>query len=291
MKPKPFDYVRVDTLPALFAALAAHDNAKIIAGGQSLVPMMNFRVAQPEVLVDINGVESLNHVGRDGDRLRIGAMVRYQDLIDSPLVRESLPLLSEALGHVGYPAIRNRGTLGGSVVHNDPSAEGGVALCCLGAELVVASAAGERIVPIAEFFVTTYLTDIAPHEVLTEIRIPVPAPRTGSAFREVAKRVGDFAIVNVAALVRVGAEGKVNAVSLALGGVAETPVSINVGPAVLGHPLDAARAAAAARLVDAASDPQDDNVAGAEYKRHVAGVLVKQALLAAYVDAIAKGGA
>ncbi|MBM4227065.1 MAG: xanthine dehydrogenase family protein subunit M [Gammaproteobacteria bacterium] len=289
MKPKPFDYVRVDTLPALFSALAAHDNAKIIAGGQSLVPMMNFRVAQPEVLVDINGVEALNHVGRDGDWLCIGAMARYQDLIDSPLVRESLPLLSEALGHVGYPAIRNRGTLGGSVVHNDPSAEGGVALCCLGAEVVVASAKGERVVPIAEFFVTTYLTDIAPHEVLTEIRIPVPLPRSGSAFRELAKRVGDFAIVNVAALVSVGAGDKVSAVSLALGGVAETPLSFDVGPAVIGHPLDAARAAEAARLVDALSDPQDDNVAGGEYKRHLAGVLVKQALLAAYIDAMAKG--
>jgi len=289
MKPKPFDYVRVDTLPALFAALAAHDNAKIIAGGQSLVPMMNFRVAQPEVLVDINGVEALNHVGRKDGWVRIGAMTRYRDLIENPLLREGLPLLIEALGHVGYPAIRNRGTLGGSVVHNDPSAEGGVALCCLGAELVVASATGERVVPIAEFFVTTYLTDIAPHEVLTEIRIPLPAPRTGSAFREVAKRVGDFAIVNVAALVSVDAGGMVSAASLALGGVAETPVSFDIGAAVLGRPLNAARAAEAARLVDEASDPQDDNVAGAEYKRHLAGVLVKQALLAAYADAMAKG--
>ncbi len=289
MKPKSFDYVRVDTLPALFAALAAHDTPKIIAGGQSLVPMMNFRVAQPEVLVDINGVEELRHVVRDGELLRVGAMTRYRDVIDSPLVRESLPLLVEALGHVGYPAIRNRGTLGGSVVHNDPSAESGVALCCLGAELVVASAEGERVVPIAEFFVTTYLTDIAPHEVLTEIRIPLPAPGTGSAFREVAKRVGDFAIVNVAALVTVDARGEVSAVSLALGGVAETPVSIEVGPAVLGRPLDAMRAAEAARLVDAASDPQDDNVASGEYKRHLAGVLVKQALLAAYAGALTKG--
>lgn len=289
MKPKAFDYVRVDTLPAAFAALAAHDNAKIIAGGQSLVPMMNFRVAQPEVLVDINGVEALRSIVRDGAVIRIGAMARYRDIIDHPLVRESLPLLVEALGHVGYPAIRNRGTLGGSVVHNDPSAESGVALCCLGAELVVASAEGERVIPIAEFFVTTYLTDIAPHEVLTEIRMPLPAPRTGSAFREVAKRVGDFAIVNVAALVSVGAEGEVCAVSLALGGVAETPVSIDVGRAVLGQPLDARRAAEAARLVDAASSPDDDNVAGADYKRHLAGVLVKQALLAAYADATAKG--
>ncbi len=215
MKPKAFDYVRVDTLPALFAALQTHDNAKIIAGGQSLVPMMNFRVAQPEVLVDINGIEALRHIQRDGMQLRIGAMVRYQDLIDSPQVRACLPLLVEALGHVGYPAIRNRGTLGGSVVHNDPSAEGGVALRCLGAELVVASATGERVVPIAEFLVTTYLTDIAPHEVLTEIRIPVPGPRTGSAFREVAKRVGDFAIVNVAALVSVDARGSERSVARA----------------------------------------------------------------------------
>ncbi|MBI4695649.1 MAG: xanthine dehydrogenase family protein subunit M [Gammaproteobacteria bacterium] len=289
MKPKSFDYVRVDTLPALFAALGAHDNAKIVAGGQSLVPMMNFRVAQPEVLVDINGVEALRHVVREGAVLRIGALARYRDVIDSPLVRDSVPLLVAALGHVGYPAIRNRGTLGGSVVHNDPSAETGVALCCLGAELVVASAEGERVVPIAEFFVTTYLTDIAPHEVLAELRIPVPAPRTGYAFREVAKRVGDFAIVNVAALVAVDTRGATTAVSLALGGVAETPVAVDVGAALLGRPLDAARAAEAARLVDAAIDPQDDNVAGGEYKRHLAGVLVKQALLAAHEDALAKG--
>ena len=289
MKPKAFDYVRVDTLPALFAALQAHDNAKIIAGGQSLVPMMNFRVAQPEVLVDINGVEALRHIRRDGMQLRIGAMARYQDLIDSPHVRACLPLLVEALGHVGYPAIRNRGTLGGSVVHNDPSAEGGVALCCLGAELAVASADGERVMPIAEFFITTYLTDIAPHEVLTELRIPVPAPRTGCAFREMAKRVGDFAIVNVAALVSVDARMEVSAVSLALGGVAETPVAIDVGRAVLGRPLDVVRATEAARLVDEAIDPQDDNVAGATYKRHLAGVLVKRALLASYADATARG--
>lgn len=289
MKPKSFDYVRVDTLPALFATLAAHDNAKLIAGGQSLVPMMNFRVAQPELLVDINGIEALRHVVRDGEVLRIGAMARYRELLDSPLLRENLPLLVDALAHVGYPAIRNRGTLGGSVVHNDPSAEAGVALCCLGAELAIASAEDTRIVPIAEFFVTTYLTDIAPHEVLTEIRVPVPAPRTGWAFREIAKRVGDFAIVNVAALVTADARGETTAVSLALGGVAETPVRIDVAAALLGRPLDAARAAAAARSVDEAIDPQDDNVASGEYKRHLAGVLVKQALLAAYADAIAKG--
>lgn len=288
MKPKAFDHVRVDTLAALFAALAVHDNAKIIAGGQSLVPMMNFRVAQPEVLVDINGIEALRHIQRNGMQLRIGAMVRYQDLIDSPQVRACLPLLVEALGYVGYPAIRNRGTLGGSVVHNDPSAESGVALCCLGAELVIASAEGERVVPIAEFFITTYLTDIAPHEVLTEIRIPVLPPRTGSAFREVAKRVGDFAIVNVAALVSVDARTEVSAVSLALGGVAETPVAIDVGRVVLGRPLDAVSAMEAARLVDEAIDPQDDNVAGAAYKRHLAGVLVERALLAAFADATAR---
>lgn len=288
MKPKAFDYVRVDTLAALFAALAVHDNAKIIAGGQSLVPMMNFRVAQPEVLVDINGIEALRHIHHDGMLFRIGAMARYQDLIDSPQLRACLPLLVEALGHVGYPAIRNRGTLGGSVVHNDPSAEAGVALCCLGAELVVASADGERVVPIAEFFLTTYLTDIAPHEVLTEIRIPVPAPGTGSAFREVAKRVGDFAIVNVAALVNVDARREVSAVSLALGGVAETPVAVDIGGAVRGRSLDAVGATRAARLVDEAIDPQDDNVAGAAYKRHLASVLVQRALLAAFADATAR---
>ncbi|MCC7122357.1 MAG: xanthine dehydrogenase family protein subunit M [Gammaproteobacteria bacterium] len=282
MKPKAFEYVRADTLAVLLQALAAHDGAKIIAGGQSLVPMMNFRLAQPEVLIDINGIAELNHVTSDGAVIRIGAMTRYRDLLDSACLNARIPLLAAAVRHVGYPAIRNRGTLGGSLVHNDPSAEAGVVLTCLGAELLVVCAGAERRLPLAEFFVTTYLTDIAQNEVLTEIRVPIPPAGAGFAFKEVARRVGDFAIVNVAAQIGSNAQGEVTSLSLALGGVAETPIRADVEGSLLGRLIDMPLAARVAAEVDAMIDPQDDNVARGDYKRHLAGVLVKQALLEAH---------
>jgi CO/xanthine dehydrogenase FAD-binding subunit len=234
------------------------------------------------VLVDINAIADLNHVTRDGPAVRIGAMTRYRDLLDSAVVDAAIPLLAAAVRHVGYPAIRNRGTLGGSIVHNDPSAEAGVALCCLGAELLIVCEGAERRLPLEDFFVTTYLTDIAQHEVLTEIRVPIPPAGTGHAFKEVARRVGDFAIVNVAAQIGSDAQGAVTSVSLALGGVAETPIRADVERSLLGRRIDAALAVRVAEEVDGTIDPQDDNVARGDYKRHLAGVLVKQALLEAY---------
>lgn len=286
MKPNAFHFIKVDSLADLLGVLKARDDVKIIAGGQSLVPMMNFRLAQPETLVDINGVIELRHITKEHDRIRIGAMTRYREILQSPIVQQDLPLLAAAAKHIGYPAIRNRGTVGGSLVHNDPSAEMGVALSCLGAEVMIVNGDGDaRSVPLDQFFVTTYLTDIGPSEVLTEIRVPVPAPGSGYAFEEVSKRVGDFGIVNAAALIRRDPAGRVLGAAFAFGGIGECPLRLDIEPLIRGKCLDATLVDQIVAWMQGQIDPQNDNVASGGYKRHLGGVLMKRCLLEACAKA------
>ncbi|MCU1374929.1 MAG: molybdopterin dehydrogenase FAD-binding protein [Actinomycetia bacterium] len=249
MKPAPFDYVAPTTVEEVVALLAEHgDDAKIVAGGQSLLPMMALRLARPAVLVDIGGVESLRRV-RPG---AIGAGVTQ-----STLERDRVhPLLAEVLPLIAHPAIRNRGTIGGSLAHADPAAElPAVAVLC-DAELVVVGPAGERVIPAADFFESYLTTALAADEVLTEIRFPAHE-RTGFAFREVSRRHGDFALVGAGARVTVDAAGDVVDQRLVFIGVGGTPVV----------------AEDASQL-----DPPDDVHASAAYRKHVAGVLARDAL-------------
>jgi CO/xanthine dehydrogenase FAD-binding subunit len=265
-----------DTVRAL---ADAGGEGKILAGGQSLVPMLNMRLARPSIVIDLNGVQGLDVIAPSAaGGLRLGALVRHADLAASPLVRERAPLLAEASRHIGHTAIRNRGTLGGSLVHADPAAELPAAVVALDASLVVVGRGGTRMVPAADFFVGLLTTALEADEILTEIH--VPPPRGAWGFAEVARRPGDFALVGIAAVVAAGPSARVVAF-----GVGDGPVRLRAVEAVLGGAvLDAACAHAAGLAAREACAPSDDLHASGAYRRHLAEVLTEQVLS----DAIAR---
>ena len=204
MKPAPFVYYAPRSLPEALALLAEHGDAKPLAGGQSLIPAMNFRLAQPAALVDLNGVPELAFVREEaeGGELRLGALTRHRTLETHPLVRQRAPLLAETMPHVAHPQIRTRGTVGGSLAHADPAAELPAVMTTLGARFRVQGPAGERWVAAGEFFTGLFATVLEPGELVVEIAVPALAPRTGWAFDEVARRHGDYALVGAATLGR-----------------------------------------------------------------------------------------
>ncbi|MFQ5680409.1 MAG: FAD binding domain-containing protein, partial [Gemmatimonadota bacterium] len=217
MKPPPFEYFAPDTPEEALGLLVEHGyDAKPLAGGQSLIPMLNFRLASPAVLVDLNRIGSLAGIepGEDGG-LWIRAMTRQREAERSPLVAERAPLLAEAMSHVAHPQIRNRGTVGGSAAHADPAAELPAVLLALKARLRIRGAEGERVLPAAEFFAGLFTTALGPEELLVAVEIPPPAPGWGWAFEEVARRHGDYALVGVAAGVRIGEAGRCEEARLA----------------------------------------------------------------------------
>ncbi|MDQ0190225.1 FAD binding domain-containing protein [Alicyclobacillus cycloheptanicus] len=208
MKPVAFAYERPATLAEALRVLADSPEGKVIAGGQSLIPMMNFRLSRPEKLIDINQVKELSFIEQDAGCLRIGALVRHQELHEHPLVREAVPVLAEAAGEVGHWAIRTRGTLGGSLTHADPSSELPAAMVALHATLKLQSLEEERQVPAEEFFLGLLTTDIQPHELLTSVEIPLAAD-TRFGFAEFARRPGDFALAGAYVSVRPSGDGEV----------------------------------------------------------------------------------
>lgn len=266
MKPVAFDYVAPADLDGVLAALE-QEGARVLAGGQSLIPLLNFRLVRPELLVDLRRVPGLDGIALEGGVLRLGAMVRQRAAERSPLVGAACPLLAQALPHVGHAQIRNRGTIGGSLCHADPSAELPLVAVALDAELVLRSRRGERRVPAADFYLTYMTADVRPGEVLVEARFPAEA--SPSAFLEVARRHGDFALV--AAAVRREPPRVV------LGGVGPVPLRAPQAEAALaaGEPPEAVGAAGAAGL-----EPDSDLHASAEYRREVAAVLVARAVRA-----------
>jgi carbon-monoxide dehydrogenase medium subunit len=295
MKPAPFDYHRPDTLDealALFAELGG--DAKALAGGQSLVPAMNFRLARPAVLVDLNRLDALAYIHEGPDReLRIGAMTRQRAAERSPVVAERTPLLFEAMPWVAHPQIRNRGTMGGSLAHADPAAELPAVMVALEAHCVLRSRRGSRTVAAQDFFTGLLSTALTPDELLTEIRIAPRPAGTGAAFIEVARRHGDFALVGVATELRMDESGTCGSVRIALLSVGEGPVLASGAMAVLaGHPPTAARIAEAARVAaETDIDPPSDIHATTAYRRHLARVLVGRALTRAAERAARSGAA
>lgn len=284
MKPPPFEYYAASGLAEALELLAEHgDEGKVIAGGQSLVPLLNFRVVRPSCLVDINGVSELDYIRIDeGASVRIGALTRQADLEQSGEAAAHVPVLAEAVRHVGHVQIRNRGTVGGSAVHADPAAEIPAALVALDASFLVESRRGSRRIGSEEFFVGIFTTALAPDELLTAIEIPVPAPSTGWAFCEFARRHGDFALGGVAALVTVGPSGVCEAAAIALLGAAPTPTRAPDAEAWLrGRRLDENVAREAARRATADIDPFGDIHGSATFRRRVLGELVRRALLQA----------
>lgn len=208
MKPSAFTYDRARSVQEVAAWLSLHPDGKLIAGGQSLIPLMNFRLSRPEELLDITGIADLNGIHVEGDTLSIGALVRHQVLADSTLVKEVLPVLAESASHVGHWAIRNRGTLGGSLVHADPAAELPAAAVALDASFTLVSDSGERTVSARDFYLGFMTTDIQPGELLTEIRFPIRS-EARCGFSEIARRPGDFALAGAFVVVDEGGESAV----------------------------------------------------------------------------------
>jgi len=286
MKPAPFDYHAPRQLKEAAELLATLPNAKILAGGQSLVPMMNFRYVMVDHLVDLGHVDDLRGIAVIDGHLRIGAMMRQRDLETSPELARHCPLVAEALRHVGHRQTRNRGTIGGSLAHADPAAELPAVCLAFDATLHLASIRGLRAVPFREFTLGFMATALAPDEMIAAIELPIWRPGHGFGFHEFARRQGDFALGGAAALLDLGAGGVVRRAALALFGTAEQPVRVDAAEAALtGKTVDSRAihaAAAAAWLIE----PISDIHAGAEYRRHLAQVLSARAL----VDAARRAG-
>jgi carbon-monoxide dehydrogenase medium subunit len=281
VKPAPFDWHAPDSLEAALALKAAHgEEARFLAGGQSLVPAMNFRVAQPAVLLDLNRVPGLGAIEAAADgSLRIGAMARAARLEHDAAARRSHPILAEALHEVAHPQIRNRGTLGGNLAHADPASEMPAVVLALDARVLLRSARGERELPAAGFFLGPLTTALGPDEMLAEIRLPPLPPRTGTAFLEVARRRGDYAMMGVAAVVTLDAEGRCAAARIACCSAGPTPMAApRAAASLLGTRLGEAEIAAAASLLREEVDPMGSVHASPAYQRHLAGVVAARAL-------------
>ena len=282
MKPAAFEYVVANSIEQAVAALAqAGGDAKILAGGQSLVPMLNFRLLRPAILVDINRIPGLAFIEDAGDAVKIGALTRHHQIETSPVIAKHFPVLSCAMTHVAHLAIRNRGTIGGSLSHADPAAELPMMALLLDAELHIVSAKGMRTRKARGFFRDALIVDLAEDELLTEIHVPKLPPQTGWGFDEVARRAGDFALAAVAATVSVSG-GAMKEARIALTGVGQTPVRASEAEALLvGQKLEAKLMARVIEAVRAAIKPETDLHASSDYRRQLAGTLVGRALAAA----------
>lgn len=283
MKPAPFRYVAAASLEEALALKAEHgDEAKFLAGGQSLVPAMNFRMAQPAVLIDINPLTALGYVKADGNAIRIGALTRYRTLQRDATIAGKVALMAEALPEVAHPAIRNRGTLGGNLSHADPASELPAVVLALGGTLHARSAKGTRKITAEDFFTSVLTTALAADELLTEIELPVLPARTGTCFLEVARRRGDYAMMGVACAVTLDATGACAEVRLAYCNAGETPVAAPKAAQVLkSQRIADGSARAAAEMAKGEIRPFGNVHASADYQRHLAGVLTRRALLIA----------
>ena len=281
MKPAPFEYRRADSVEeALHHLDEFGEEAKLLAGGQSLVPLLSFRLAKPACLVDVNPLTSLDYIEGNG-ALRVGALTRHRALEDHPAAR-TFPLLAEAVPLIGHPAIRNRGTVGGSLAHADPAAELPVAAVALGATLHAEGPDGKRGIPAAAFFTDYFETALAPGEILTGVSIPAPGDDWGWSFLEMSRRHGDFAVVCVAEGVALDPGGKCADARLVLGGVGASPLRLTEAEEFLrGDPLDPKRLAEAGKIAADAVRPPGDVHASSEFRKHLSGVLSERALRAA----------
>jgi carbon-monoxide dehydrogenase medium subunit len=280
LKPPPFDYRLPETLEEALSVMAEYgDEARPLAGGQSLVPMMAFRLARPAVLIDLNQLDDLAALDFDDHQVSVGAMVREKTAERSDPLSRQVPLLAKALPYIGHEAIRTRGTIGGSLAHADPAAELPAVAVAAGAQVVAASEGrGRRTVPAEEFFITHFTTALAPDELITQVQFPAALEGTGSGFQEVARRHGDFAMVGVAAMLH-AANGIIHQARLVLTGMADKPVRAVAAEAVLvGSPADAASLEEAAALAAADLDPPSDLHGSSAYRRHVATVLARRSL-------------
>jgi aerobic carbon-monoxide dehydrogenase medium subunit len=284
MIPPAFEYLRPKTLLEAIAFLQQYgDDAKILSGGQSLIPMMKFRLARPGHLVDINRISGLSYIKEEGGYLKIGGLVREAELEDSPLVRQKYPILFDTSRVIADPQVRNMATLAGNLAHGDPANDHPATMMALGAEIVAVGPKGERVIPITSFFITLFTTDLQHDEIVTEIRIPVPPPRSGGAYLKLERKVGDFATAAVAAQVTLNPDGICQRAGIALTNVGATPIKAAKGEQFLqGKKLDDASITQAAQLAAEAAQPSSDLRGPEEYKRGLVKELTRRALMRAY---------
>jgi len=270
VKPAPFAYAKAKTLKEAVTLLAKHkDDARLLAGGQSLIATLNMRLSAPDLLIDINGIKNLNGIAKKGKYVEIGALARHAQVEHSDVIAKHAPLITLAMPHIGHPAIRNRGTFGGSIAFADPAAELPACLLALGGEIDIAGPRGKRKVKADAFFKGLFETALRPQEMITAIRIPAADKATRVGFAELARRHGDYAIVGLAASARGNGKGLAD-VRLAYFGVGDTPVRARKAEAALA----AGDVDAAVKALDL--DPHDDVQATAKTKKHLAGVLLRR---------------
>ena len=286
MKPAPFDYVRPGSLEEALQALAGHPEAKVLAGGQSLVPLLSMRLAAPAVLVDINELPDLDHVRVGPDGVRVGALARHAWVLADPEVERVQPLLTQALANVAHATIRNRGTTVGSLVHADAAAEMPMVLRLLDGSVDVVGPGGRRTIPVDELYVGPLESSLAHDEIAVEAFFPALAAGSGVAFEEIARRHGDYAMCGVAAVVAVDGD-RVTSAKAGYLSVSDIPVVVDLTEA-LGGSLDEGSLAAAAEAALAELDPETDIHATADYRAHLARVLTARVVTAAYDDARAR---
>lgn len=286
MLPARFDYHRPSSLEEALGLLATHgEDAKVLAGGQSLIPLMKLRLAAPAHIVDMNRVPGLDGITEDGSSLRIGSLVRHNQLAASDVVSARYPTLATAAPLIADPLVRNLGTIGGSLAHADPAGDIGSVMLALGASVALTSARGERELPISELLVDTFTTSIAPDEILTEVRVPAPAGKHGGTYLKLERKVGDFATVGVAVHLALS-DGGIERAGIGLTGVGPKNLEATDAEAALaGADAGDGAFAEAGRLAAAQSHPVSDVRGSAEYKRHVVDVYVRRGLAAALAQA------
>jgi aerobic carbon-monoxide dehydrogenase medium subunit len=286
VKPRSLGYARPETVAEALAALAAPGvEAKVLAGGQSLVPLMSLRLAAPDLLVDINRLAELSYVTVSDGQVRVGALARHAEVLADPAAAAAQPLLRKALRFVAHPAIRNRGTTVGSIVHADPAGEMPAVLALLAGTVGVASAAGERSVPAGEFFLGPLESAVQPGELATEVRFPVLRHAAGTGFAEISRRRGDYAVCGVAAIAWLGTDGRVGGAKTAYLSVGPSPVVLDLTEALAGTAADATSFPVAASLARERLEPWPDIHATARYRRQLAAVLTERALAEALAEA------
>jgi carbon-monoxide dehydrogenase medium subunit len=283
MIPPSFEYLRPNTIPEAIAMLQQHgDDAKILSGGQSLIPMMKLRLARPAILIDINRISGLSHIKEEGGFLKIGGLTREAELEASPLVRSKYPILADTTHVIADPQVRNLATVGGNLAHGDPANDHPATMLALGAQVVANGPKGERVIPIEAFFLSLFTTALKPDEILTEIRIPIPPARSGGAYLKLERKVGDFATAAVAVQLTVDEQGACRNIGMALTNVGATPVKAKKAEDFLrGKKLDDAAIAKAAQLASDEAEPSADLRGPVEYKKGLVKELSKRALLLA----------
>ena len=283
MIPSAFDYHAPGTIEEALALLERHgDEAKVLSGGQSLLPLLKLRLGDAGHLVDIGRIPGLAGITEADGYLRIGGATREADLERSDLIRENYPILLDTAAVIADPLVRNRATVGGNLAHGDPANDHPATMLALEAEVVARGPDGERTIPITRFFTGLFATALAPAEILTEIRIPIPPPRSGGAYVKLERKVGDFATAAAAAQVTLGGQGEITRIGIGLTNAGPTPIKATAAEAyLLGRRPDAEAVAEAARLAADATSPSADRRGSVEYKRDMARVLTGRAVTTA----------